>query len=88
LKEHRLPVVSEVCIGAGMSQQPDIEYYIARLRAEREAAAAAASEEAREAHRALAIRYAGLLMSRGHSAALEGADAAADVTNPPPNFET
>ncbi len=63
----------------------DLEYYVARLRAEREAAASATSEGAREAHHALAIRYAELLAARGHPAALEGADVVTRVSNPAPN---
>jgi hypothetical protein len=68
-------------LGRGMSQE-DVEYYILRLRAEREAAVTAASEEARQAHRALAIRYAGMLAACGHPAALEGADTATPFMNP------
>lgn len=68
-----------------MSEEPNIEYYAARLRAEREAAATATSEEAREAHHALAVRYAELLAARGHPAFLEGSDAGTRVTNSAPN---
>lgn len=39
----------------------DRDYYLARLRAEREAAATATSEVARAAHSALADEYANLL---------------------------
>ena len=53
-----------------MSEEFEVEYYVARLRAEREAAAAATCEIAREAHRELASRYAGILAARGHPAAL------------------
>ena len=74
-------------MGRGMNQQPDIEYYVTRVRAEREAAATAASVEAREAHQTLATRYAGILAARGHPAALEGADASTPATNPAPNPE-
>ncbi len=69
-----------------MSQKPDIEYYVARLRAEREAAAAATSEQARRAHRALAARYAQLLAARGHPAALEGSEAVVPAANAAPNL--
>jgi len=70
-----------------MNDKPDTEYYVARLRAEREAAAMASSEEAREAHRALALRYAQLLAARGHPAALEGVDPIRRDANPGPNPE-
>jgi hypothetical protein len=53
-----------------MNEDFDAEYYAARLRAERDAAASATCEIAREAHRELASRYAGILAARGHSAAL------------------
>jgi len=53
-----------------MSEEFDVEYYAARLRAEREAAATATCEIAREAHRELASRYAGILAARGHPVAL------------------
>jgi hypothetical protein len=53
-----------------MSEEFEVEYYVARLRAEREAAATASCEMAREAHRELASRYAGILAARGHPAAL------------------
>jgi hypothetical protein len=53
-----------------MNEEFDVEYYAARLRAEREAAATATCETAREAHRELASRYAGILAARGHPAAL------------------
>jgi hypothetical protein len=68
-----------------MNQESDTEYYVARLRAEREAAATAAAEEAREAHRALALRYAQLLAARGHPAALEGLETFAPPSNSVPN---
>lgn len=55
-----------------MTRQSDGDYYAARLRAEREAAAAATSDEVRAVHQALAARYAGLLAARGNSAALDG----------------
>jgi len=70
-----------------MTDKPETEYYVGRLRAEREAAATASSEEAREAHRALALRYAQLLAARGHPAALEGVDPIRPVANPRPNPE-
>jgi len=70
-----------------MNQEPDTEYYVARLRAEREAAATATSEEAREAHRALALRYAQLLAARGHPAAIETADVVSRPVNPAPNLD-
>jgi hypothetical protein len=53
-----------------MSEEFELEYYVARLRAERQAAATATCQLAREAHRELASRYAGILAARGHSAAL------------------
>ncbi len=64
-----------------MTQEQDTEYYVARLRAEREATATATNEEARQAHRALALRYAQLLAARGHPVALEGAEPVTPVTN-------
>jgi len=53
-----------------MNELFDLNYYAARLRAEREAAATATCDVAREAHRELASRYAGILAARGHSGAL------------------
>lgn len=70
-----------------MNQEADTDYYVARLRAERGAAAAATSEEARDVHHRLALRYAELLAARGHPAAIEGLEPAASgvpnaVANP------
>jgi len=49
-----------------MKVKSDAEYYAARLSAERNAAQAATSEEARAVHRALAEHYASRLgMSNG-----------------------
>lgn len=53
-----------------MSEEFEVEYYVARLRAEREAAATATCDVARAAHRELASRYAGILAARGHPGAL------------------
>jgi len=44
-----------------MTRKPDREYYAARLNAEREAAARAATEAARAAHQTLAEEYAARL---------------------------
>ena len=44
----------------------DRDYYLARLNAEREAAAAATSDVARAAHAALADQYVNLLEVYGH----------------------
>ena len=44
-----------------MKVQSDVEYYAARLRAERSAADSATCEQARAAHRALADHYASRL---------------------------
>jgi hypothetical protein len=53
-----------------MNKAFDLNYYAARLRAEREATASATCDIAREVHRELASRYATILAARGHSAAL------------------
>ena len=47
----------------------DRDYYLARLDAERAAAAAATSDEARAAHLELAEHYSGLLAASDYSAA-------------------
>ena len=57
-----------------MRKQSDNDYFAARLRAERAAAAAASSGEARAAHQELADRYAERLAANGHPAEIEGAD--------------
>lgn len=63
----------EASIGVGvMRKQSDNDYFTARLRAERVAAAAATSEEARAAHQALADHYAELLAA--NPAEIEPAD--------------
>jgi hypothetical protein len=60
-----------------MRKQSDIDYYAARLRAERAAAAAASSDEARAAHQALAGHYAELLAASGRPAEIQPGDASA-----------
>jgi DNA-binding GntR family transcriptional regulator len=47
-----------------MTRKSDLEYYAARLSAEREAAAQATSTAARRAHERLADHYAALLEGR------------------------
>ena len=51
--------------GWGMRKGRDPDYYAARLRAEREAAATASCEEARASHLELASRYQQLLDACG-----------------------
>ena len=57
-----------------MSKGFDPDYYARRLRAEREAAAMATSEQAREAHLELADHYVRLLGRLGHPVAVESLD--------------
>ena len=58
-------------LGRGMTRKPDREYYAARLNAEREAAARAATEAARAAHQTLAEEYAARLDGGGTASAGE-----------------
>jgi hypothetical protein len=57
-----------------MSKSFDPDYYARRLSAEREAAAMATSEQAREAHLALADHYVQILSRLGHPVAVESQD--------------
>ena len=63
-----------------MSKPFDPDYYARRLRAEREAAAMATSEQAREAHLALADHYVQMLGRLGHPVAVDSS--AADSAEP------
>jgi hypothetical protein len=57
-----------------MSKPFDPDYYARRLRAEREAAAMATSEQARDAHLALAEHYVQMLGRLGHPVAVGSQD--------------
>ena len=55
-----------------MHKEREPDYYAARLRAERDAAAAATCDEARRSHLELADRYQQLLSAFGHPVLVPG----------------